>query len=125
MVRARGPGDLLAADVGLDLRLPQHAGVDEQRLGALLAEAVAQERVLVALGVQRADEHHEARRAGMVSPLDAEPAALGVGVVGELAAVVSAKIRPATMTSWRSASAVATARFCSTTRMARPSCASR
>ena len=40
------------------------------------------------------------------------------------AAVVSAKIRPATITSWRSAIAVAMARFCSTTRIARPSAAS-
>ena len=44
------------ADVGLDLRLAQHAGVDQHDVDARLAQAIAQEAVLDALGVQRADE---------------------------------------------------------------------
>ena len=56
VVGAARARDLLAADVGLDLRLAQHAGVDEHDVDARLAQAVAQEAVLDALGVQRADE---------------------------------------------------------------------
>jgi hypothetical protein len=44
------------ADVGLRQRLAEHARVDEQHVDARLAQAVAQVRVLDALGVQRADE---------------------------------------------------------------------
>ena len=56
VVGASRARDLLAADVGLDLRLAQHAGVHEHDVDAGLAQAVAQEAVLDALRVQRADE---------------------------------------------------------------------
>ena len=56
VVGAAGARDLLARHVGLDLRLAEHAGVDEHDVDAGLAQAVAQEAVLDALGVQRADE---------------------------------------------------------------------
>ena len=56
VVGAARARDLLAADVGLDLRLAEHAGVDEHHVDARLAQAVAQEAVLDALRVQRADE---------------------------------------------------------------------
>jgi hypothetical protein len=56
VVGAAGARDLLAVDVGLHLRLTEHAGVHEQHVDACLAQAVAQEAVLDALGVQRPDE---------------------------------------------------------------------
>ena len=78
-------GDLLARDVGLDERLAQHAGVDEQHLGPALADAVAQVGVLEALGVERADEHDGGRRPRPASrPLHAQPAALRLRVAGQL-----------------------------------------
>jgi hypothetical protein len=64
VVGAAGARDLLAPDVGLDLWLAQHAGVDEDDVDAGFAQAVAQEAVLDALRVQRADEddrRHHAR----------------------------------------------------------------
>ena len=51
--RARPPR---APTSGCDLRLAEDAGVDEQDVDAGLAQAVAQEAVLDALRVQRADE---------------------------------------------------------------------
>ena len=56
VVGAARPRHLLAAHVGLDLRLAQHARVDQHDVDARLAQAIAQEAVLDALGVQRADE---------------------------------------------------------------------
>ena len=76
VVGAAGARDLLAADVGRDLRLAQHAGVDQQDVDARLAQAVAQEAVLDALRVQRADEDDGAPSAA----LHAEVAALQLGV---------------------------------------------
>ncbi len=55
-VRPRRRGDLLAGDVGLGEGLAQDARVDEQHVHAVLPDAVAQERVLVTLRVQRADQ---------------------------------------------------------------------
>jgi hypothetical protein len=56
MVGASRARDLLAADVRLDLRLAQHAGVDQEDVDAGVSDPVAQEAVLDALRVQRADE---------------------------------------------------------------------
>ena len=50
-------GHLLAPHVGLDQRLAHDAGVDEDRGDARGLQAIAQERVLAALRVQRAYEH--------------------------------------------------------------------
>ena len=57
-LHGRAPVAVLGAgqrDVGLDERL-LHARVDEQHVDAVLAQPVAQVRVLVALGVERAEE---------------------------------------------------------------------
>ena len=54
---ARRARDLLAVDVGRDPRLPEDARVDEQHVDPGLAQAVAHERVLVALRVEGAQQH--------------------------------------------------------------------
>ena len=115
-------GDLLARHVGLDLRLAEHAGSRRAATSTPASrDPVAQEAVLDALRVERADEDDGAPSARRSTPRKRRWRS---GSAASSAAVVSAKIRPATITSWRSAIAVATARFCSTTRIARPSRAS-
>ena len=55
-VGARRRSDLLSGDVGLRERLAQDARVDEQHVHAARPDAVAHERILVTLRVQRADQ---------------------------------------------------------------------
>ena len=54
--RAAGLRDLVARDVGRRQRLAEDARVEQQHVDAVLAHAVAQERVLVALRVERAEQ---------------------------------------------------------------------
>ena len=55
-VGAGGARDLVARDVRLDADRLVHAGVDDQHVDAVLEQAFAQERVLGALRVERAEE---------------------------------------------------------------------
>ena len=114
--------DLVAVDVGRDPDRLVHAGVDHERLDALREQAVAEERVLGALRVERPEQ-----RDGH-SPTPSPPAARRRGTAAAArrravssAAVVSAAIEPATITSSRSAIEVATPRFCSIRSTDRPS----
>ena len=61
---------LLASHIGLDDRLAEDAGVDQQHVDTPLPEPVAEVGVLLALGVQRADEDDHR------GPLHAHPASM-------------------------------------------------
>jgi hypothetical protein len=55
-VGARPGGHLLAGDVGFDTRWLEGANVGEQDVDPGVAQAIAQVGVLLALGVERADQ---------------------------------------------------------------------
>ena len=119
-----------AVGVHLEDRVVAVPSAHEREIGPrhLVATAAARgqqrPRRAAATSEETSDVHRVGRsRASLVSQrLDAEVPALQLGVVGRAPPPSSRRrSRPPTMTSWRSASDVATPRFCSMRRIARPS----
>ena len=121
-VGAGGARDLLARDVGLELtarraRRRRRAATStpcsrrRSRRNAYSSPFVSSVPTRTTVAITSAPR--AARRRGSAAAARGRPTSS--------AAVVSAAIRPATITSWRSAIAVATPRFCSISRIASPS----